>query len=877
MSLTVVEQSSLLCSPGGVESGRNCLDFFVTMVLAFCVAWFFSPACRAESICIGGKPVFDYEPAVGRPSSSIQSNLDNALTACTDRSPSAVCIVYVKGLPVITLGGYQVVTVNVESARKSGQTPALLAQRWADSIRQVLQDKDLVQSYVSKIVGEPPTSRIAPQNISNDSGQPSESTRATAKLDENQSRYNKHAVSMYNLGVTAYQQNSPESAIIFFKRAADIDPTLIEAHYNLARLYQQQRRFAEARRRYEEVLKLNSDDADAQRHLTELGGAPSSTNQNSSRPQGEVSAAPPPTTSATATPLDGAGKTSGDAIVSASPSLSTQSVVLSPGKNRPVTDKWALIVGISNFARPAYNLRFAAKDALDFYNYLVTECGFAKDHVKVLLNESATRQNIMSAFGSSWLPKVCMPDDMVVVFMSTHGTPSSRDAGKKNYIVAYDTDRDELFGSGVNMNDLCSQIKERVKTDRLLIVMDTCFSGGAGTGAKGEETAASIDAKAIALGTGRLVLSSSDSEQRSWESKSKQNGIFTYNLLDVLRKNGGNVIESFPRLKRSVEWEAKTTCDADQSPILAGQWEGEKLILTVPASEPRTLPQNLIPPPPAMAISSLDSAQRNGRVASASVPVPSVTVPASPGPFHSTNATPASTHRQNVPQGSRLNAADSRLVSTYLKIADEKMAKGKDSEALEFYQKVNKIAPNALACERSSDILNRLGYVELAIEQLRSAVKAGNGAGSIELNKKMASLLGSAGKQLLDKGDSKTGHEYLREAQSFAEKTVPRLSLRDVSVKYDAAKGVFHASGEVLNPTEIQINQLKIRADIVDTKTSLVLWSKVQLVVDEFSRPMNGHETRPFNVVGPCQSGDGNIELKIYIENKYYGSYAIKD
>ena len=38
----------------------------------------------------------------------------------------------------------------------------------------------------------------------------------------------------YNLGLAAYKQGSPESAIIFFKRACDIDPNLADARYNLA-------------------------------------------------------------------------------------------------------------------------------------------------------------------------------------------------------------------------------------------------------------------------------------------------------------------------------------------------------------------------------------------------------------------------------------------------------------------------------------------------------------------------------------------------------------------------------------------------------------------------------------------------------------------
>lgn len=83
-----------------------------------------------------------------------QQNLDNALVAAKDRTPGAVNITYVKGLPVITLGGYQVITVDAASAKASGVSPAVLAQRWADNIRNSLRDQAAVQSYVSQLSGD---------------------------------------------------------------------------------------------------------------------------------------------------------------------------------------------------------------------------------------------------------------------------------------------------------------------------------------------------------------------------------------------------------------------------------------------------------------------------------------------------------------------------------------------------------------------------------------------------------------------------------------------------------------------------------------------------------------------------------------------------
>ncbi|MBX9668392.1 MAG: tetratricopeptide repeat protein [Candidatus Obscuribacterales bacterium] len=75
------------------------------------------------------------------------------------------------------------------------------------------------------------------------------------------------AISMYNLGLNAYKQGSPESAIIFFKRATDIDPNLADAQYNLGVLFQSQRRYKEAVGRFLEVLRVKPNDCDAQYQL----------------------------------------------------------------------------------------------------------------------------------------------------------------------------------------------------------------------------------------------------------------------------------------------------------------------------------------------------------------------------------------------------------------------------------------------------------------------------------------------------------------------------------------------------------------------------------------------------------------------------------
>jgi thioredoxin-like negative regulator of GroEL len=75
------------------------------------------------------------------------------------------------------------------------------------------------------------------------------------------------AVSMYNLGLKAYKEGTPESAIIFFTRACDINPDLADAQYNLGVLYQSQKRCREAIPRFQEVIRVKPMDPDAHYQL----------------------------------------------------------------------------------------------------------------------------------------------------------------------------------------------------------------------------------------------------------------------------------------------------------------------------------------------------------------------------------------------------------------------------------------------------------------------------------------------------------------------------------------------------------------------------------------------------------------------------------
>lgn len=270
----------------------------------------------------------------------------------------------------------------------------------------------------------------------------------------------------------------------------------------------------------------------------------------------------------------------------------------SAGVVKPFGDKWAVVIGIGDFADPNVpQLKYSAKDAKDFYEYLIDpKLGkFQKDHVKLLVDVDATKVNIMDMLGDSFLPHAAQPDDLVVIYLSTHGSPAGADIRGVNYVIAHDTQLHKLFATGIDMKQLLRTIKERVHTNRILLILDTCYSGaGAGAGGHKGLIRTNIDSTAAAQGIGSLVITSSSSDQRAWESDTLKNSYFTRYLIDSLKEAQEKPVEmAFSSMKQRVQSAVLKDKGEMQTPVLAGAFSGPSLILSTPASVTREAPVTL--------------------------------------------------------------------------------------------------------------------------------------------------------------------------------------------------------------------------------------------------------------------------------------------
>lgn len=255
----------------------------------------------------------------------------------------------------------------------------------------------------------------------------------------------------------------------------------------------------------------------------------------------------------------------------------------------PITDKWALVIGVSKFADSSINLKYPSKDAKDFRDFLVNEAHFQPDHIRLLLDENATKAKVIDLLGDNWLPRRAFEKDLVVIFISTHGSPSSADRiGGINFLLMHDSDPQRLYATGLAVHDIARMLKDRVNAKRTLLILDACHSGSAE--AKGLARVNNIDLNNFPVGEGHMVICSSKPDQVSWESKRYDNGVFTAQLLKSLREKGnsGSMSDAFKAMQDKVENEVLKDRGQMQTPVLKTKWRGKELILSAPPANPHS-------------------------------------------------------------------------------------------------------------------------------------------------------------------------------------------------------------------------------------------------------------------------------------------------
>lgn len=197
-----------------------------------------------------------------------------------------------------------------------------------------------------------------------------------------------------------------------------------------------------------------------------------------------------------------------------------------------------LAVGINKYYNSAYNLNYAQPDAASFTDKIKSVSGeiFKSVHQLEIYDEDATKENITRAFRA--VIAQAKAEDVFVFYYAGHGT-LDEDNNQEYYFVPTDVtklygDPQQLMTKAISATELKGFLTQ-IKSQKQLILMDACHSGGAIETMK--VRAAAADEKAIvqlARSSGVVMIASSGTKQFATEFAELKHGVFTYALLEAL-------------------------------------------------------------------------------------------------------------------------------------------------------------------------------------------------------------------------------------------------------------------------------------------------------------------------------------------------------
>lgn len=259
---------------------------------------------------------------------------------------------------------------------------------------------------------------------------------------------------------------------------------------------------------------------------------------------------------------------------------------------------YGLFLGVDRYSSPAVSwLSCASRDAQALYSLFADT--FGSSSAVLLCDEQATRAAIVEDFDKRLSNSA--EDDLVVITFSGHGSDD-------HYLVTHDADPDDLRSTSIHLDELVD-LFSRVPARRIILILDCCFSGGAGARVfKHGPTTRSVksvdDALRAIAHEGRVVITACDPNQEAIEDPFFGHGLLTWFLIDglrgspeVMRDGKVPILVLADYVTRRVHDEA-TSVGHDQRPTLRGTVDGSfSLPPLVPGAEyARRFPERSAPP-----------------------------------------------------------------------------------------------------------------------------------------------------------------------------------------------------------------------------------------------------------------------------------------
>ena len=202
-------------------------------------------------------------------------------------------------------------------------------------------------------------------------------------------------------------------------------------------------------------------------------------------------------------------------------------------KEKIYDKSYAIIIGIDEY-QTISDLDYAVNDAVAIKEMLINQFNYAKEDIKLLINEDANKDNIVDALSDISL--LANENDRIVVFFAGHGeTMSLPDGGEMGYLLPVDGRQENLYASAIPMNDL-KYLSDFSKAKHMLFLVDACYGGLAAVGTRGLTPAKTPNyLEKITNIKARQIITAGGSDEKVIEKPEWGHSAYTMNLLRALK------------------------------------------------------------------------------------------------------------------------------------------------------------------------------------------------------------------------------------------------------------------------------------------------------------------------------------------------------
>lgn len=251
-----------------------------------------------------------------------------------------------------------------------------------------------------------------------------------------------------------------------------------------------------------------------------------------------------------------------------------------------VVNRWALIVGVSEYHHAGWNLDYADEDARALADFIRTPAGggFEADKILALIDAEATTAEVTRGL-RTFLKKPDRNDIVLLHFayFACHGAPDP-DRPDNLYLLTTDARPDDISGTAVPMREVELALRETLLAERVVMLADTCHSGSLMNGLE-RRRQASADAAVMNAylqtlsesrpGVALLTSAEATETSREGEEWGGGHGVFTHFLLEGL-KGAADGFDGRPRdgkvtvreLFEFVRERVKESTDGAQHPVI---------------------------------------------------------------------------------------------------------------------------------------------------------------------------------------------------------------------------------------------------------------------------------------------------------------------